>query len=436
MKRLLAILVSLLLCSGFLFAGGESEKKGGPVELLWWSHYGQGTRAGDYMRQYLKDFEAKYPSIDVEFINVAHKDYITKLPTAVAAGEAPDVYAQTYRFIPTYHENNMMAPIDDVAFKEFGVASIAELEKQWAPNALHAYRVGDNYYGLPFEFNIYAWGINTRHFIEAGLDPKKDAPKNWDDVIRVGKKLVVKEGGRIKREAVTFPFTLSAAWYLLEFEHMIRELGGSIMSADQSESVMNSAAGVKSMQELKRRFDEGISDTGLSNNSDYHVTAFPNGQSSMTVMGNWAQGRWYAGDFAGKNKPGDFMGIPTPIFPGTKPATSTTGWAWVVYRDTKYKAEAWRLANFLTSFPSENIKGVGNILPRAGWSATEGGKSIPEAAFFEDMLQYSAPLAAYTKYSEVSEAVKRMMQEVLLSGKDIKASLDKAKAEIDQAIKD
>ena len=29
-----------------------------------------------------------------------------------------------------------------------------------------------------------------------------------------------------------------------------------------------------------------------------------------------------------------------------------------------------------------------------------------------------------------------MIQEVLLSGKDIKASLDKAKAEIDQAIKD
>ena len=77
-----------------------------------------------------------------------------------------------------------------------------------------------------------------------------------------------------------------------------------------------------------------------------------------------------------------------------------------------------------------------NILPRAGWSATEGGKSIPEAAFFEDVLQYSAPLAAYTKYPEVSEPVKRMIQEVLLSGRDIKASLDKAKAEIDQAIKD
>ena len=72
----------------------------------------------------------------------------------------------------------------------------------------------------------------------------------------VGKKLVIKEGGRIKREAVTFPLTLSAAWYLLEFEHMIRELGGSVMNADQSESMVNSEAGIKAMQELKRRFDE------------------------------------------------------------------------------------------------------------------------------------------------------------------------------------
>ena len=58
------------------------------------------------------------------------------------------------------------------------------------------------------------------------------------------------------------------------------------------------------------------------------------------------------------------------------------------------------------------------------------------AEFFEEMLQYSVALAAFQKYAEVSEPLKRMMQEVLLSGKDIKESLDKAKAEIDQAIKD
>jgi len=435
MKRMLLILLAVFMCGTFLFAAGAQEKKG-PVKLIWWSHYGQGTKQGDYMEVYLKNFETKYPGINVELTRVSHKDYITKLPTAVAAGEAPDVYAQTYRSIPTYDANGMMAPIDAVALKEFGVSSMAELEKQWAPNALDAYRVGDNRYGLPFEFNIYAWGINTRHFKEAGLDPKADAPRYWDDVIRVGKKLVIKEGGRIKREAVTFPFTLSAAWYLLEFEPMIRELGGSVMNADQSASLVNSEAGIKVMQELKRRFDEGISDKDLSNTSDYHVTAFPNGEFSMGIMGNWGQPRWYSGDWLGKNKPGDFMGIPTPTFPGKDPATSTTGWAWVVYRNTKHKAEAWRLANFITSFPSDNIKYVGNILPRAGWSATEGGKSIPEAAFFEAMLKYSAPLAAYTKYPEVSEPVKRMIQEVLLSGKDIKTSLNKAKAEIDQAIKD
>lgn len=434
MKRLLLILLSLLMCSTFLFSGGVQEE--GPVKLLWWSHYGSGTGPGDYMKVYLKEFEEKYPNIAVELTVHTHGDYIKNLPTAIAAGEPPDVFAQTYRYIPTYHENRSLAPIDAVALKEFGVSSIAELKKKWAPNALDAYSVGDNFYGLPFEFNIYAWGINTRHFKEAGMDPVKDAPKYWDDVIRVGKKLVIEEGGRIKREAITFPFTLSAAWYLLEFEHMIRELGGSVMNTDQTECIVNSAEGIKAMQELKRRFDEGISDKDLSNTSDYHNTAFPKGEFSMGIMGNWGQPRWYKGEFAKINKPGDFMGIPTPTFPGKDPATSTTGWAWCVYRDAEHNAEAWRLANFLTSFPSENIIGVGNILPRAGWSATEGAKTIPEAEFFEDMLQYSAPLAAYQKYAEVSEPLKRMMQEVLLSGRDIKASLDKVKTEIDLAIKD
>jgi ABC-type glycerol-3-phosphate transport system substrate-binding protein len=427
--------LSFLLCCAFLSAGGTQEERG-PVSLLWWSHYGPGTGAGDYMSVYLKNFEEKYPSIKVELNQAAHKDYINVLPTAIATGEAPDVFAMTYRYIPTYHENGSVDPIGDVALKEFGASSMAEAKKQWAPNALDAYSVGDNYYGLPFEFNIYAWGINTVHFREAGLDPEADAPSSWDDVIRVGKKLVVKEGGRIKREAVSFPFALSAAWYLLEFEHMVRELGSSVMNADQSECIVNNQAGIKAMQELKRRFDEGISDKDLSNASDYHNTAFPNGQFSMTIMGNWGMPRWYNKENFSQNNPGDFKGIPTPTFSGKDPATSTTGWAWCVYRDSPNTAEAWRLANFLTSFPSENIAGVGNILPRAGWSGTEGAKTIPQAEFFEDMLQYSAPLAAYQKYAEVSEPLKRMMQEVLLSGRDIKASLDKAKAEIDQAIKD
>ncbi|MBU8912404.1 MAG: extracellular solute-binding protein [Spirochaetales bacterium] len=437
MKRTIVLCLVVILSAAHLFAAGsEEEGAEAPVELLWWSHYGPGTAAGDYMEVYRQQFEAQYPNITVELNNDAHETYIQSLPTAIASGEAPDVFAQTYRYIPTYHENGSLAPVGQVALQEFGAASIAEFEQQWAPNVLDAYRVGDNRYGLPFEYNIYAWGINTRHFREAGLDPVADAPKTWDDVIRVGKLLVQTDGGRITREAVAFPFDLSAAWYLLEFEHMVRELGGSVMNADQSECIVNSEAGIRAMQELKRRFDEGISDPDLSSISDYHNTAFPNGEFSMGIMGNWGQQRWYNTENFPGNSPGDFMAIPTPTFAGKEPATSTTGWAWVVFGDTDLEAEAWRLAHFLTSFPSENLIEVGSIVPRAGWSTTEGAKSIPDADLFEDMLQYSAPLAAYTKYAEVSEPLKRMIQEVLLSGRDIRESLDKAKAEIDQAIKD
>ncbi len=107
-----------------------------------------------------------------------------------------------------------------------------------------------------------------------------------------------------------------------------------------------------------------------------------------------------------------------------------------MYSGSKKKEAAWKLANFITSMPSRNIIETGDIIPRAGWSETEGAKTIPQAGFWEEMLQYSTPLANFKKYTEVSEPLKRAMQEILLSGKDIKKILDAAKQEIDMELED
>ncbi len=435
MKRILLIMLSLLFLSTFLFAGGQREEAAeGPVTLVWWNHMPADGVQGKAFRVYIEEFETMHPNINIEIDSPPHAEYIKKLPTAIAAGEAPDLFAMTYRLLYEYHVNGSMASIDDIAFKEFGVSSMAELKKKWAPGALETYQAGDTYYGLPWQFNIYSYLINTDHFREAGLNPDTDVPKYWDDVYRVGKKLVIKEGGRIKRQAMSFPFIHSGAWYLLELEPIMRELGGSILNEDESECLVNGEIGVKAMEEIKRRFDEGISDKDIAASLDFYNTGFPTGEISMIVGGQWGPPRYY------KNfpdvKPGTYKSIPYPTYPGKDPAISTTGWAWVVYSKSPHKAEAWKFANFITSFPSRNLLLTGDTIPRAGWSETEGAKTIPQSDFWEDMIQYSKPLAKFKKYSEVSEPLKRAMQEILLSGKNIKATLDKVKAEIDIALKD
>ena len=130
----------------------------------------------------------------------------------------------------------------------------------------------------------------------------------------------------------------------------------------------------------------------------------------------------------------DFLAIPTPTFAGAQTASSTTGWAWAVFNGSENKEAAWKLADFLTSQPARHLEQTGDIIPRAGWSESEAAKSIPQAAFWEDMLQYSQPLAKIRNYSEVSEILKKAMEEILLSGNDIEETLDRAKADIDAVL--
>lgn len=430
------LLLSVLSLT-FVFAAGQKEeaKTEEVVRIKWWNHMPPDGAQGRAFRVYIEEFEREYPNIKVEVESIPHRDYIKKLPTAIAAGEAPDLFGMTYRLLYEYHVNGAMSPVDEVAFREFGVSTIEEWKEQWAPGTLDAYMVDGNYYGLPWQFNIYSYLINTQHFREAGLDPEKDAPKFWDDVYRVGKKLVKKDAsGRITRQALSFPFVHSAAWYMLELEPIIRELDGAILNEDQTECLINSETGIKAMEEIKRRFDEGISDKDIAATLDYYNTGFPTGKISMIVGGQWGPPRYYI-NFPDVER-GTFKAIPYPTYPGKDPAISTTSWAWVVYSQSPHKAEAWRFANYITSFPSRNLLLTGDTIPRAGWSETEGAKTIPQSEFWEEMLQYAKPLANFKKYSEVSEPLKRAMQEILLTGKDIKTTLDRVKKEIDIALQE
>ena len=433
--RLSSALAGLALFSAAasVFGTAQEEAAAQQVSLVWWNHMEEGGPQNVLFKEYLSEFEAENPNIRVQMDNSQHEIYMNqRLPTAIATGDAPDLFAMTYRQLFTYHENGSMAPIDGAALEQFGVSSIDGLKQQWAGGVLEAYQIGDNYYGIPWQFNIYSYSINTEHFRDAGLDPEGAAPRYWEDVYEVGQKLVQKDSsGRITREALSFPFALSAAWYLLELEPIVRARGGSILNADQSESLITSDAVVGAMEEIERRFDDGLADKDLASASDFHSSTIPTGNISMAVTGQWGPPRWTRQyDVA----PGTFHAIPYPTYQGADPPISTTSWAWVVSSTSEHKAEAWKLADFLTSFPSRNLLETGDTIPRAGWSETEGAKTIPQSALWEELLGYSMPLANYQKYADVSEPLKRAMQEILLSDGDIRDTLARAKEEIDRSL--
>lgn len=89
--------------------------------------------------------------------------------------------------------------------------------------------------------------INKKYFREVGLDPEKDYPRTWEDMVRISEKLVIREGQILKRRGFDFRYP----YYLTFLLPMVEQLGGSLFSEDGKSAIMNDEAWLKVLRFFK-----------------------------------------------------------------------------------------------------------------------------------------------------------------------------------------
>ncbi len=431
MHKVFVLITVFVLVAGLIFAGGQGEtgSKEESVQITFWNMMEPGPTQ-DLMKELGKEFEGKHPNVKVVMDFNVHADYEPKLATSIAAGTAPDIWAQSYRQVEQYVNN--LDPIDEGDLKAMGYASMEALKDAWEPGTLEQYMYKGKYYGFMWQLNIFAMAVNREHFREAGLDAEKDYPKYWDDVISVGKKVVKKEGGRIVRQAMTFPYTYPSIWYFMELQPVMRSMGGEVMNADGTACLINSDAGVQAMEHIKKRFTEGLIDKNISTTMAY-MDGFPNGEFSMAICNQEWPTRW---EKANPDKmKGNVYVIMNPTTPGHDPAIGVSSWGHSVNNQSKHKDWAWRLVDWLTKDSDRNLREIGGIIPRRGWAESEAADIIPQKQLFAEMTKYYAVSGLTQDWTTVSEPIKRAMQEILYQDRDIRSTLNAVKKEVDNAIK-
>lgn len=429
MKKGLCLIVACVALAALASAGGQKDAAAakGPIKQVLWSIVTGPKR--DLQAKLGAEFQQKNPSYTLTMEFMSHADLEKKLPTAIAAGAAPDIWSQSYRLVSSYKNNLSVLTEADVKF--MGYASMTDFEDSWDPGALEQYSIGKDHYGLMFEYNLFGWGINTDHFRAAGLNPD-NPPKYWDDVIAYGKKLTIKEGNRIKRQAVTFPYGSPSIWYFMEFQPMIEELGGAIMSKDGTQCLINSDIGVRAISEVKRRFDEGITDRNISSATEYMQLA-QQSETSMFILNvvEWPTRYGLINPaLKGKIKP-----TANPTFPGKESPSSVSSWGYSVNVNTKVKPAAWKAIDYLVKDPSRYLLEVGGLIPRKGWAQTEAAKVVPDPELVARMQKNTFPSGLLNKWSEISEPIKTAVQSIFYEGKDVRDTLNKAKVTVDNAVK-
>ena len=184
MKRLTSIVLVLLVAAAAIgFAEGKTEEPTGPVKLLFWTHEDKNRETLE--GQFIKEFQEQNPTVTVERVLYPSTKIQEATLAAFAANQGPDIFNMAIEDEYQYIANSRVAPVIPEAA---GYTTTQQIVNAYIPNVLDPVTVKGKIYGLPLELTNWCIYLNKKIFREAGLDPEKDYPKTWEDMMAVSEK--------------------------------------------------------------------------------------------------------------------------------------------------------------------------------------------------------------------------------------------------------
>jgi multiple sugar transport system substrate-binding protein len=153
--------------------------------LTWWEH--SNPPHNNYSKQLVAAWNAQHPKMQVQYEFFAMTPYFKKLTAALSTRSASDLFTVIDTLLPVYTTKNTLAPIHP---EWLGYKNLEDMKKHYLAGALEGYIHDGKLYAVPVVASVFSLYINRKHFKEAGLDPDKDYPRTWEDIGRIGKKLV------------------------------------------------------------------------------------------------------------------------------------------------------------------------------------------------------------------------------------------------------
>jgi len=198
-----------------------------------------------------------------------------KLQTAIVAGNPPDAAMMELMQIPEFASAGVLVPLDDLARQadfNFGDVAKALLGNSYWNGRLYA---------IPWQRSTTMMYYNIDAFRQAGL-PEFSPPATWDELRRIGPKLVVRQGDQIMRYAMEGNFNHD--WL---FEGLVYSFGGKVVSDDGKRALFNGAPAVAALTTLR---DLAKKDRILYVNPNFAqiVENFNAGRAAMIVHSSFA----------------------------------------------------------------------------------------------------------------------------------------------------
>ncbi|GAA0965718.1 extracellular solute-binding protein [Acrocarpospora macrocephala] len=357
----------------------DSPAKG---EITVWAMGGE----GDQMPKIGEAFQQANPEAKVTVTGVPWDDAPTKISTAIASGQTPDVTLLNPDALAAFVAAKGFAPVPAGLIDESGFDA----------NAIAATKIDGASYAVPLYVDTRTLFYRKDLAEKAGVS----APKTWAELNTFGaalKKAGAKEGLLLATGEAGFTHQV-----LLPY---IWQAGGALTNADQTEFTLDTPQVIEGLAKYQSLVKDGVS----SQTGTYEPWGSVEERLARGEVGSVVNGSWLIGPL--KELLGDEFDQKIGI--ATVPAGAGGGVSWLsggqlaVFADAKNPDGAWKFIRFIsTPEQAARFSELTADLPAvtAAWGVA-GLDQDPAVAVFNDQLKSTATPPVIPTWAQLSSIV-------------------------------
>jgi ABC-type glycerol-3-phosphate transport system substrate-binding protein len=413
------------------FSGSQKDKVDktnapGRIHLNFWRNGGN-VAENKAFEELVSSFEKEHPNISVNMKSIPYSDYEIRLRTEMAAGNPPDILTIDSPTLALYANTGSLLSIDPYMRVEGKIDDIPD-------STLKGLTYKGKIYLAPIVESSIALYYNKHLLQDAGIplpseDPNK--PLTWDEVLEIAKKVNNPAKGVIGIDpAQGFNDGESPAYFKTP---LLWQFGANILSPDgtTASGYLDSKEALDALQFYQDLYHKnGVAAFELP------PAVFESGKLAMTVLGSWT-----LADLE-KNHPefklGEDFGV-TPLPKEKYQFVPNGGWALGITSRSKHPKEAWEFIKYVTGYEGmkKYVTITGDVPAR--YSVAKDFPELneyPKNIFLQQTQKFSKNRPVTPAYPVVSDAIRRLFEDVGIGGKDVKTAAKEAVEKINTGLKE
>jgi len=395
-------------------APAQTDPKDIKAELTWWDT-SDPKNEGPAFQELIANFNKTYPNVKINYQSVPFGEAQNKFKTAAAAKSgAPDILRAEVAWVPEFASLGYLYALDG--------SDLLSDASDYFETPLSSNKFNGKTYGVPQVTDSLALLYNKKIFADAGVT----APKTWAEVKTAAAAIKAKSG-------TDGLFINAGGYFLLPF---IYGEGGDLVNTTDKKIVVNSDANVAGIKTAQDLVTSGAAVKPPANDSyGTMMTLFKEQKVAMIINGPWEVNNIKgAATFGGI----DNLGI-AAVPAGSKKAGAPVGGHNYVISSTvpaEKTAAAIAFVKFMNSAASQAFLAdkLGLLPTHKSAYDIASVKNNPIISAFKPVVDAAAARPWIPEGGQFFGPLDTMATEVLIQGKDAKASLDdvakKYKAEV------